>query len=516
MAAVARRRRAPQQPKARVEVGRDLGRSHDRHARGRQLDRERDAVEPATDLVHRRGVRRPDRRTTASPTSPDRRTERDGLGLAARSEIRRHPGRTANRGARSVHRRRRDARRLVARMRRCGQDSEQQLREAGRHPRASARSCRGRGASRCRGGDRRPTARRSEPRPDPHADRGGHDIGELAQLMLRRRARRTKHRRRSRRDTSFATWIASRVLPTPPAPVIVTNGSPATPSATPPRSLSRPTNEVSCDGRLPANVPGRIDRPALETRDADRAPRSDPARPCRRRCPRRLGPHRQIAGTDRPFERAKLGAGCQAQLRERRAGALVGPQCLGLLAAPVQRQHEQRPPALAEGLLGNQCCRAAPESSRCLPQASSASANSSTTQRCCSSKRAASHRPGCQCSSSTKRLPPPQIDCRRQRARRPLPIPRLAPAARPSATSRSKRRTSTASSSARRTYPPGRVAITLAAQHLSQPHHEVLDDLRARARWLIAPQRLDEPIAARRSRPPSPPARQERFVRFAR
>ena len=47
-----------------------------------------------------------------------------------------------------------------------------------------------------------------------------------------------------------ATWAASRVLPLPPGPASVTSRPPASRPRTSPASVSRPTNPVSCTGRL--------------------------------------------------------------------------------------------------------------------------------------------------------------------------------------------------------------------------------------------------------------------------
>ena len=54
--------------------------------------------------------------------------------------------------------------------------------------------------------------------------------------------------------TSPPTSSASRVLPTPPTPLSVTNRRDRTSSATSSTTSSRPTSELSCCGRLPAKV----------------------------------------------------------------------------------------------------------------------------------------------------------------------------------------------------------------------------------------------------------------------
>ena len=60
----------------------------------------------------------------------------------------------------------------------------------------------------------------------------------------------------SQKDGSWsaAACSASRVLPTPPGPVTVTSGDRAIAAASPASSPARPTNELSCTGRFPANA----------------------------------------------------------------------------------------------------------------------------------------------------------------------------------------------------------------------------------------------------------------------
>ena len=60
----------------------------------------------------------------------------------------------------------------------------------------------------------------------------------------------------SRKDGSWsaAACSARRVLPTPPGPVTVTSGDRAIAAASPASSSARPTNELSCTGRFPANA----------------------------------------------------------------------------------------------------------------------------------------------------------------------------------------------------------------------------------------------------------------------
>ena len=54
----------------------------------------------------------------------------------------------------------------------------------------------------------------------------------------------------NRGSNSAATCNANRVLPTPPAPVSVTSDNRQTSSVTDAISASRPTNDVTCSGRL--------------------------------------------------------------------------------------------------------------------------------------------------------------------------------------------------------------------------------------------------------------------------
>src|SRR4051794_318579 len=61
--------------------------------------------------------------------------------------------------------------------------------------------------------------------------------------------------------------------------------------------------------------------------------------------------HREIVRAYCTFERTKFSTRCQTHLRERRARALVGPQSFGVLSTAVEREYEQRPPALPERLL---------------------------------------------------------------------------------------------------------------------------------------------------------------------
>ena len=101
-----------------------------------------------------------------------------------------------------------------------------------------------------------------------------------------------------RGSTSAATWIASRVLPTPPTPVRVTSARrSAAPSRSRASSSSRPTNDVSCSGQVAGKRVERAQRRELARqirvrRAGTRAPagrgRADGARRGRRaRRPRR-------------------------------------------------------------------------------------------------------------------------------------------------------------------------------------------------------------------------------------
>ena len=68
------------------------------------------------------------------------------------------------------------------------------------------------------------------------------------------RARRATRRRGSRRGRCAATCSASRVLPTPPVPVIVTNGRVRTAPAISTTASSRPMKDVTCNGRFPGTT----------------------------------------------------------------------------------------------------------------------------------------------------------------------------------------------------------------------------------------------------------------------
>ena len=52
---------------------------------------------------------------------------------------------------------------------------------------------------------------------------------------------------------SAAVWSASRVLPTPPVPVMVTSGIRRSASVVSTTAWSRPMNELTCGGRLPGS-----------------------------------------------------------------------------------------------------------------------------------------------------------------------------------------------------------------------------------------------------------------------
>ena len=98
---------AGQQLEALVEAGGDVGRRHDRHPRRRQLDRERDAVEPAADLGDGLGVATRRARTRAAPRAPARRTAAPPRWPSPPRRRRRAPGARARSAATPARPRRR-------------------------------------------------------------------------------------------------------------------------------------------------------------------------------------------------------------------------------------------------------------------------------------------------------------------------------------------------------------------------------------------------------------------------
>ena len=134
---LARQRRpaaAGQQPEAVVQPGGDLLDRQRRHPRRRQLERQRDAVQPPADLRHRRRVRRRSARSPAAPARA-RSTKRRTAAMRARSlapaAVAASGQRAATARARSSRRRCRSGSRLVARIRRPGQAAQQRLGQRG-------------------------------------------------------------------------------------------------------------------------------------------------------------------------------------------------------------------------------------------------------------------------------------------------------------------------------------------------------------------------------------------------
>ena len=166
--------------------------------------------------------------------------------------------------------------------------------------RAGARSCRARAGARL--ARRYSTDARRERQPGRVAARpsvGGDDLRPSSRRRPPPRARTTTRRRGTAGSTSAATCTARRVLPTPPTPVSVTSARVA---AAPRRSRrarrSRPTNDVSCSGRLPGNA------------SSDRSGGNSSAQPAARDLEDPLGVGRGRAG----------GARRGRQARRRRSG----------------------------------------------------------------------------------------------------------------------------------------------------------------------------------------------------
>ena len=313
--------------------------------------------------------------------------------------------------------------------------------------------------------------------------------------MRRGRDRRTRRRRERRTSTSAATRIASRVFPTPPAPVTVTSRASCSAAATPASSVPRPTNDVSWTGRLLANVRGRSGRSALQIRQcvSGRVGLHQCGQP---ETPEGFGPDRERSRAliARSSESSSA-PGAKPNSPSDGASALKRAECFGLLATPVQRHHEQRPPALAEGLLRDQVVAGTPAvHGVCLVPARPRPAPR-PTQRYCSSKPSASHRPGATSRGRRARR------LSRVRKRRREGVRRRFPFAVFGGTSSLGDRVARSDGcrhlrSARNTYPVGRVSIASGPNTLRSRSHEVLDDLRARPRRIVAPDRVDEPVAA--------------------
>jgi hypothetical protein len=189
----------------------------------------------------------------------------------------------------------------------------------------------------------------------------------------------------------------------------------------------------------------------------------------------------------------ELRAGHQTQLAERGAGALIGAERLGLLAAPVQRQHEEGPTALAERLLRHQVVE------KCQPLAVPAAgqlglgqllgdAPTLLLQPCCLPSPRLPRAEVDEC------LAPPESERGCQRVRRRFPLAVLC--RRPTLGDEALEATAVHCVGSVQHVPGGSGLDRVWAQHLAQPQHEVLDHLCVRPRWIIAPDRVDEPIGA--------------------
>ena len=187
---------AGEQLEALVEACRDVGRGHDRDPRRGQLDRQRDAVEPAADLGDRRRVRLVEHepglhragraRRRAAPPRWHRSRRVDAVRAGSSSAV---SGHTCSPATPS-------ASRLVARMRTPG------------HSRSSPSASRPTAATRCSQLSSTSTSSRMRSasitlvgerarRPGQHAERRRHHLRELLVVLRGRRARTATRRRRS-------------------------------------------------------------------------------------------------------------------------------------------------------------------------------------------------------------------------------------------------------------------------------------------------------------------------------
>ncbi len=125
--------------------------------------------------------------------------------------------------------------------------------------------------------------------------------------------------------------IASAVLPTPPGPTTTTSRCVESRSDRATSSASRPTSSTDSDGRLPTESCPSI---GIVVRTG--------------------GVERRVVGQDLPLELLQLRTGVEAELvGQAVADPLVGGQCVGLAAIPVQRGDQQHPQALLEGMVGD-------------------------------------------------------------------------------------------------------------------------------------------------------------------
>ena len=211
---------AGEEPEPFVEQASDLGRAHRRHPRRRQLDRQRNPVEPPADLAHRDRVRRGEREPGPCRVAPGPRTGaprrsshigvrrlRDGAATASGQICSPRPPDPPDSWPDIAHRR--------ARPQRPGR------RDA--PPSATgARSCPARSASaeaamtrQCCPPTRTPDAAAPPaPRRRPAASTPDH---------RRPRAHRPTHHQRNAAPTPPRPATPRRVLPTPPTPTTVTS-----------------------------------------------------------------------------------------------------------------------------------------------------------------------------------------------------------------------------------------------------------------------------------------------------
>ena len=197
-----------------------------RDPRRGQLDRERDAVQPAADLGHRGAFASVQREVRAAPArarstnsrtaSLDQRLARSADRVARRQRQRRHRRRSSRPATPS-------ASRLVASTRSVGAAAQQRARRARR---AASSTCSqlssttsARRVARCSVS----VVERRAPRLVAHAERGGDRLGDALGLGERRQVDEPHAVRDARRQRARRARSASRVLPEPPAPVSVSS-----------------------------------------------------------------------------------------------------------------------------------------------------------------------------------------------------------------------------------------------------------------------------------------------------
>ena len=305
------------------EAREDLGRREQLRARGRELDRERQSVEPAADLRDFRCAGRVELETGIDRLRP-RREQPQRVGLNERLE--RKVGVRGVEGRHRILALRREPQRRAAR----GQDPQ----------------ARGRGEQIADEGRSREDllevvqdeehsllaqvldhAFGQVPLTLAHTER----LGDRGHQELRVRDRREADEQapsRSSGSSSCATASPSLVLPVPPAPVRVTSRAPSSRNSAPTAASSsrRPTSWVAGTGS------GRVERVGA----------SGAAR---------LGSWRRIARSSSCERRARVEA---ELLRQNLAGVAVDLEGVGLAAAPVERQQALLEEPLAVRMLGGQ------------------------------------------------------------------------------------------------------------------------------------------------------------------